>query len=77
MGTGNNPQQIAAFKTQFRANYPIVPDQDRKIAEVLGYPGTPTMIICSRDGKVLAVHGGVIENFDEFLKQVRDLHAKL
>jgi hypothetical protein len=35
------------------------------------------MFICAKDGKVLAAHGGLIENFDEFLKEIRDLHGKL
>jgi hypothetical protein len=35
------------------------------------------MLICAKDGKVLATHGGLIENFDEFLKEIRNLHGKL
>ena len=35
------------------------------------------MIICSKDGKVLAMHGGMIDNFDELLKEIRDLNGKL
>jgi len=35
------------------------------------------MLICAKDGKVLAIHGGLIEKFDEFLKEIRDLHGKL
>lgn len=77
LALGNSPKQVDAFKKQFRAVYPIVPDEERKIGEVLGHPGTPTMFICGKDGKVLALHGGLIENFDEFLKEIRDLHGKL
>jgi hypothetical protein len=74
---GNNAKQVDAFKKQFRAAYPIVPDEERKIGAILEHPGTPTMIICAKDGKVLAVHGGMIEDFDAFLKEIRDLHGKL
>ena len=74
---GDNEERIEAFKKLYRAVYPIVPDEERKIGEILGHPGTPTMIICAKDGKVLAVHGGLIENFDEFLKEIRNIHDKL
>jgi hypothetical protein len=74
---GNSAKQAEAFKKQFRAVYPIVPDEERKIGEALGHPGTPTMLICAKDGKVLAAHGGLIEDFDAFLKEIRDLHGKL
>jgi hypothetical protein len=74
---GDSAKRVEAFKKQFRAVYPIAPDEERKIGLALGNPGTPTMIICNKDGKVLAMHGGLIENFDEFLKEIRDLHGKL
>ena len=77
VGLGDSAKRLEAFKKQFRAVYPIVPDEERKIGEALGHPGTPTMIICSKDGKVLAIHGGLIEDLDEFLKEIRDLHSKL
>ena len=74
---GDSAKTVEAFKKRFGAVYPIVPDEERKIGEALGHPGTPTIIICSKDAKVLAVHGGPIENFDELLKEIRDLHGKL
>jgi len=77
LSLGDNAERVDAFRKEFQAAYPIVPDEERKIGEALGHPGTPTMIICAKDGKVLAMHGGMIENFDEFLKEIRDLHGKL
>jgi len=77
LSIGDDAKKIAAFKKQFRAAYPIVPDEERKIWEILEQPGTPTMLTCEKDGKVLAVHGGPTENFDELLKGIRELHAKL
>ena len=77
LSLGDNAERVDAFRKEFQAAYPIVPDEERRIGEALGHPGTPTMLICAKDGKVLAMHGGTIENFDEFLKEIRDLHGKL
>jgi hypothetical protein len=56
----------AAFPSLTRA-------QDRRDA----WPRGLYYVLCAKDGKVLAAHGGLIENFDEFLKEIRNLHGKL
>lgn len=45
--------------------------------QILGKPGTPTMIVCDRSGKVLSVRTGVIEDLDHFVSEIREIHKNL
>ena len=40
----------------------------------MGVKETPTMVLVTNSGKVLASHGGVIEDFDGLLKELRENH---
>jgi hypothetical protein len=76
IGVGNTPKQLEAFKTKYRTQVPLFPDQTGNTHSALGGPPTPAMIVTTPAGKVLATHGGVIKDFDAFLKEIRDLHKK-
>jgi hypothetical protein len=54
----------------------LIADQKGEIWSSLGKPPTPTMVIATPAGKVLASHTGVIKDFDAFLKEIRELHKK-
>jgi peroxiredoxin len=76
VGVGNTPKQLEAFKTKFRAQYPLLPDQEGKIYSALGGAATPFMVVATPAGKVLTTHVGVIKDFDALLQEIRDLHKK-
>ena len=37
-------------------------------------PGTPTMVLVTPGGKVLTSHVGVIQDFDAYVKEMKELH---
>lgn len=74
---GNNKTEVDAFKKTFKVPFPIFPDEKMDVANELEVMATPTMIVVSKDGKVLTSHSGVIEDFDGFLKELRTIHKKL
>lgn len=76
IGVGNTPKQLEAFKTKYRAQFPLFPDQKGEIHSALKAPPTPAMIVATPAGKVLTTHSGVIKDFDAFLQEIRDLHKK-
>jgi len=76
LGIGNTPKQLEAFKTKYRAKYPLIPDQTGETHSALGGPATPAMIVTTPAGKVLMTHAGVIKDFDALLQEIRDLHKK-
>jgi hypothetical protein len=73
---GNDNKQIEVYKKQFRVFFPVVPDKSGEVFKVLGVPGTPYMILTTKEGKVLMNHIGVIEDLDQMLKEIRELHKQ-
>jgi len=75
-GVGNNPKQLEAFKKVHRAKFPLISDEEGEVWTALGSPATPSMVVTTPAGKVLASHVGPIKDFDAFLKEIRELHKK-
>ncbi len=71
---GNNKTQIEAFKKSTKTPFPVFPDDQLTVAEVVEVPGTPAMVLLSGDGKVLLSHLGEIKDFDGLLKELREIH---
>ncbi len=64
--------QIDAYRKQFKVQFPIFMDETFAISASMDGVATPTtMIISTKDGKVLASHVGVIKDFDAFVKELR------
>jgi peroxiredoxin len=76
VGVGNTPKQLEAFKTKYRVQFPLLPDQKGEVHSAIGSPQAPSMIVATPAGKVLTTHTGVIKDFDSFLQEIRDLHKK-
>ena len=76
IGVGNNAKQLEAFKKVHRAKFPMTTDEEGEAWTALGSPATPSMVVTTPAGKVLASHVGPIKDFDAFLKEIRDLHKK-
>jgi peroxiredoxin len=76
VGAGNDNKQIEVFKKQFRVFFPVVSDKSLEVFKALEVPGTPYMILTTKEGKVLFSHGGSIEDLDQMLKEIRDLHKQ-
>jgi hypothetical protein len=77
LAIGNNAKQAAMYRKKLRVPFPILTDQKGEIWMALEKPGTPTLVLCTPEGKVLAVHQGVIEDLDKFLEEIRELHETL
>lgn len=73
---GNNKTQADAFKKNFKVPFPIFPDEQLAIAGAVEVADTPTMLLVTTGGKVLSSHAGAIQNFDAFLKELREINKK-
>jgi len=74
IAVGNDAKQIRGYKKQFRVSFPVFPDKKFEILDLLGNPATPFMYVATTQGKILLTHGGIIEDLDGFLKEIRELH---
>jgi hypothetical protein len=54
-------------------DFPIVADEAFAVHKLLGEPRTPFTMLVSRDGKVLYVHLGVIEDVDALYQVIQEL----
>ena len=61
LAIGNNAKQAAMYRKKLRVPFPILTDQKGEIWMALEKPGTPTLVVCTVQGKVLTFHQGVIE----------------
>lgn len=77
VAAGNKTNEAEAYKKKLRVPFPLFPDPLGMTWQILGKPGTPTMIVCNRNGKVLTVHTGIIEDLDSFLGEIREIHKNL
>lgn len=73
---GNDQTQAEAFRKNFKVPFPIFPDESMAIAGTVEVMTTPTMILVTKSGKVLTSHSGVIQDFDGFLKELREINKK-
>jgi peroxiredoxin len=73
---GNDKMQIDAFKKSFKVPFPLFPDENLAIAQAVGAKETPTMVLVTNSGKVLASHSGEIRDFDGLLKELRENQKK-
>ena len=76
IAAGNNQKHIGVYRTKFRVQFPLFPDEKKDIYAALGKTGTPFMILIDKSGKVLMTHRHAIEDLDEFLKQIIEYHKK-
>jgi hypothetical protein len=74
---GNDIKQIRVYKKQFRVSFPVVPDRLLELYKGLNVPGTPYTIAVNKEGKVLWSHGGALDDFDQTLKEIREIHKQL
>jgi peroxiredoxin len=76
IGVGNKSKHVAAFKKKFRVRFPLVPDPKKAAFKQLGSPGYPFTILADSNGKILLTHGGLIDDVDEFLLEIRKIHER-
>lgn len=76
VGLTNKQQEIDIYKKTFRVDFPLIADPEKAIAEKTGIKDIPMTVLVDKKGKVLLSHLGVIDNMDDFLKEIRELHKK-
>ena len=76
VAAGNDNKQIDVYKKQFHISFPVVPDKKLEIVKLWDVPATPYFIVTNKEGKVLMTHGGIIEDLDQMLKEIREIHKQ-
>ena len=72
VAVGATPMEVSYLKQEFRIPFPIVKDPGFSIHKILGEPKTPFTMIIDKDGKVVFVHQGALEDFESLLLQIKN-----
>ncbi len=70
---GGDKAQTDAYKKSTKTAFPLFTDEKLEIASTLDITQTPTTVMASHSGKIVAVHNGEIKDFDGFLKNLREI----
>ena len=76
VSAGNDEKQIGVYKKKFRVFFPVLPDRKLEVYKGLEVPGTPYLLVVNKEGKVLLSHGGVLEDMDPMLKEIREFNKQ-
>lgn len=74
IGAGNTQFEVNTYKKKYKVEFPLIPDADFKIHQIVGEVRTPYFIVAKLDGseqpKVLYSKLGAHEDVKAFLEQV-------
>jgi thiol-disulfide isomerase/thioredoxin len=72
IGVGNNKEEVDIFRESLRVPFPLFTDPDFTVHRKLGEPRAPVTLLTTRNGNVLIVHYGVIDDVDSFLLRIKE-----
>lgn len=74
IGAGNSQMEVETYRNRYKVPFPLFPDKEYQIHDLLGQPRTPFFIIVKPQpgGKetVVATHLGAYDSPDQFLNTV-------
>ena len=70
---GATPVEVDMVRQQWKHRFPVVADERFSVHKILGEPRTPFTIVADRQGRVLFVHAGVLQDIDAFYQTVKNL----
>ncbi len=76
IGVDNEDKLVRAYQKKFNVKFPLFSDPDGEIDSLLTGVSTPTLIIADNSGKVLFVHGGLIDDMDYILAVIHSIQDK-
>ncbi len=77
IAAGNSANEIKPFIKEFKIKFPVFPDPDNKLHELLGNAGPPAVILSDINGNVLFFHEGVVKDMDLLLQNIQEAYKQL
>ena len=73
VAAGAAPAEADMVRKQWKHRFPVVADVKFSVHKMLGEPRTPFTLVVDRQGRVLFVHAGVLEDIDAFYQTIKNL----
>lgn len=74
IGLENQPKELEVYKKTFKVEFPLFSDPKKEIQSKVKVQLVPLIVLVDKNGKVLMNHVGLIDNFDNFLGEIRKNH---
>jgi peroxiredoxin len=75
IAVGNDEKLVDVYQKKYNVKFPLFPDPNGDIDKLLTDVATPTLILADNTGKILFVHGGLIEDMDHILTVIRTIRG--
>jgi thiol-disulfide isomerase/thioredoxin len=73
IGLLGKPDQIDAYQLKFNIPFPVIPDENGQLVQILNISAIPQTLILDQNGKVLSNHTGYMDDVDAFMLETRKL----
>ena len=74
LGYYEKPPALGRYQQKFEVPFPLIPDEKAVVSDALNVPGTPTVVVLDKTGRVVYYH---VSEFPDAKKFLRDLLAHL
>jgi peroxiredoxin len=71
VGASDHESALKRFKATHKVPFPLVPDPDWDIGNVISIQGTPTTVVVDRTGKVLLMEVGTFDSAGQMFKKLK------
>ncbi len=73
IAVGATAMEVTFLKQELGISFPVIKDPNFIIHKKLGEPKTPLTMLVSKDGKVVFIHQGAVEDIESFLLLIKKL----
>ena len=77
IGAGNNVKQLGVYKKKKRVPFPLFTDRKFEVFRKVGKPGVPFHSLVDQKGNVLLTEVGLIENIEDFFREIMKIYEQL
>lgn len=70
LGYYEKPPALQRYQQKFNVPFPLVPDEKGELSDKLDVPGTPTIVVLDKTGRVVYYHVSEFPNAKKFLQDL-------
>jgi peroxiredoxin len=72
IGLLGKPDQMSAYQQKYDIPFPLIPDENGQIVQLLNISAIPQTLVVDQNGKILSNHIGLMGDVDAFILETRN-----